>query len=167
MCFSTMATGQYSDDSQMARELMQCRCIMVQHAHRHNRHHSHRPHTYMHTAYVECGKFDPAVYASRLATLVKESRAMGCGLATGLCLRCICVCMHLACLCVCVLCGVWRVVCTVWCVCVRVRVGRARYVHMGSLQRVQSMHVVQSLVYVVCVRECKYLQIGSNNSKKR
>ena len=48
--------GQYTDDSQLARELMQ--------------------------SCVACGKFDPADYATRVAAIVVEDRIVGRGMAT-------------------------------------------------------------------------------------
>lgn len=49
-------TGQYTDDSQLARELMQ--------------------------SYVACGGFNPADYASRIAAIFVEDRIVGRGMAT-------------------------------------------------------------------------------------
>jgi ADP-ribosylglycohydrolase len=48
--------GQYTDDSQLARELMQ--------------------------SYVECRRFDPDDYARRIAAIFREDRIVGRGLAT-------------------------------------------------------------------------------------
>lgn len=48
--------GQYTDDSQLARELLQ--------------------------SFVTCGHFDPADYAARIAALFEEDRVVGRGLAT-------------------------------------------------------------------------------------
>lgn len=48
--------GQYTDDSQLARELIQ--------------------------SYVECGRFDPDNYAGRIAAIFQEDRIVGRGLAT-------------------------------------------------------------------------------------
>jgi ADP-ribosylglycohydrolase len=48
--------GQYTDDSQLARELLQ--------------------------SYVSCNKFDPADYASRIAAIPSENRIVGRGRAT-------------------------------------------------------------------------------------
>ena len=48
--------GQYSDDSQLARELMQ--------------------------SYVACGRFDPEDYAARIAAIFRENRIVGRGRAT-------------------------------------------------------------------------------------
>ncbi len=48
--------GQYTDDSQLARELLQ--------------------------SYVECGRFDPDNYADRIAAIFQEDRIVGRGLAT-------------------------------------------------------------------------------------
>jgi ADP-ribosylglycohydrolase len=48
--------GQYTDDSQLARELMQ--------------------------SYAECGDFDPEDYARRIADIFRENRIVGRGIAT-------------------------------------------------------------------------------------
>ncbi|MDP9352659.1 MAG: ADP-ribosylglycohydrolase family protein [Chloroflexota bacterium] len=48
--------GQYSDDSQLARELLE--------------------------SYVSCGRFDPANYAARIASIFEEGRIVGRGRAT-------------------------------------------------------------------------------------
>ena len=53
--------GQYTDDSQLARELLQ--------------------------SYVECGRFDPDNYAGRIAAIFQEDRIVGRGLATDLAAR--------------------------------------------------------------------------------
>ncbi len=50
------AFGQYSDDSQLARELMQ--------------------------SYAACGRFDPEDYARRVAAIFSEGRIVGRGRAT-------------------------------------------------------------------------------------
>src|SRR5438034_5150127 len=49
--------GQYTDDSQLARELMQ--------------------------SYVACGRFDPADYARRIAAIFTQGRIVGPGAATS------------------------------------------------------------------------------------
>src|SRR4051794_14648295 len=49
--------GQYTDDSQLARELMQ--------------------------SYAACGQFDPGEYARRIAAIFAEHRIVGQGLATA------------------------------------------------------------------------------------
>jgi len=48
--------GQYTDDSQLARELPQ--------------------------SYVELGRFDPSDYATRIAAIFREGRIFGQGIAT-------------------------------------------------------------------------------------
>jgi ADP-ribosylglycohydrolase len=48
--------GQYTDDSQLARELLQ--------------------------SYITCGKFDPQDYANRVAAIFAEGRIVGYGQAT-------------------------------------------------------------------------------------
>ena len=48
--------GQYTDDSQLARELLQ--------------------------SFVACGRFDPADYAQRIASIFRENRIVGRGRAT-------------------------------------------------------------------------------------
>lgn len=53
----SMNLGQYSDDGQMSREMMQ--------------------------SYIEMNGFDIEDYSKRIANLIKESRIMGCGLATA------------------------------------------------------------------------------------
>jgi len=50
------APGQYSDDSQLARELV--------------------------VSFVSCGRFDPADYAERIAALFTQGRVVGQGMAT-------------------------------------------------------------------------------------
>src|SRR5438046_2927285 len=52
-----LAIGQYSDDSQLARELLQ--------------------------SHVACGQFDPQDYAARLAAIFIEDRIVGKGRATA------------------------------------------------------------------------------------
>ncbi|MBC7265118.1 MAG: ADP-ribosylglycohydrolase family protein [Chloroflexi bacterium] len=49
--------GQYSDDSQLARELLQ--------------------------SFAACGKFDPSDYAGRIAAIFREKRIVGAGYATA------------------------------------------------------------------------------------
>ena len=49
-------TGQYTDDSQLARELMQ--------------------------SWVSCGGFNPVDYANRIAAIFVEDRIVGRGMAT-------------------------------------------------------------------------------------